>query len=216
MEQIPPQPTHPVVEHACEDDGDCHLIVNDPARAKLFMQRPNLDEAQMHDVTWIGSRFFTDTGGYYDSYRSSTPRDDWPYDSTRDAGLAQVASGGGYPSCRQWWADGGFDNTDGVSVLPFGKAPPDAIDALHRQLQVQPRWLLDQLELLDVADDYTVVLDTPAWPSPPARAALRCADVVVVTLEASARACADLRANDGRARAGPQDHRRRRERRPRP
>lgn len=29
-----------------------------PARAKLFMQRPNLDEAQMHDVTWIGSRFF--------------------------------------------------------------------------------------------------------------------------------------------------------------
>ena len=43
----------------------------------------------MHDVTWIGSRFFTDTGGYYDTYRSSTPRDDWPYDSNRDAGLAQ-------------------------------------------------------------------------------------------------------------------------------
>ncbi|HMM26111.1 MAG TPA: conjugal transfer protein TraG N-terminal domain-containing protein, partial [Pseudoxanthomonas mexicana] len=40
-----------------------------PARAKLFMARPELDEAQMNDVTWIGSRFFTDTGGYYDSYR---------------------------------------------------------------------------------------------------------------------------------------------------
>ena len=36
-----------------------------------------------------------------------------------------------------------------------------------------------------------MVLDTPAWPSPLARAALRCADVVLVTLEASARACAD-------------------------
>lgn len=76
-----------------------------PARAKLFMQRPQLDEAQMHDVTWIGSRFFTETAGYYDSYRSSTPREDWPYDSDRDAGLAQVPSGGGYPTCRQWWSD---------------------------------------------------------------------------------------------------------------
>ncbi|MFX5656426.1 conjugal transfer protein TraG N-terminal domain-containing protein, partial [Acinetobacter baumannii] len=48
-----------------------------PARAKLFMARPELDEAQMNDVTWIGSRFFTDTGGYYDSYRSSTARESW-------------------------------------------------------------------------------------------------------------------------------------------
>jgi len=77
-----------------------------PARAKLFMQRPNLDEAQMNDVTWIGSRFFVDSGGYYDSYRSSTARETWPYDNDRDAGLAQVASGGGYPTCRQWWSDG--------------------------------------------------------------------------------------------------------------
>jgi hypothetical protein len=37
----------------------------------------------MHDVTWIGSSFFTDTGGYYDTYRSSTPRDAWPYDAPR-------------------------------------------------------------------------------------------------------------------------------------
>ncbi len=27
-----------------------------PARAKLFMNRPTLDEEQMYDVTWIGSR----------------------------------------------------------------------------------------------------------------------------------------------------------------
>lgn len=78
-----------------------------PARAKLFMNRPDLDEAQMHDVTWIGSTYFVSTGGFYDTYRAKTPREGWAYDSTRDAGLAQVPSGAGYPSCRQWWSDGG-------------------------------------------------------------------------------------------------------------
>jgi hypothetical protein len=78
-----------------------------PARAKLFMSRPDLDDNQMHDVTWIGSRFFTDTAGYYDTYRAQTPRDGWTYDSDRDAGLAQVPSGAGYPTCSQWWNDAG-------------------------------------------------------------------------------------------------------------
>ncbi|GAD20420.1 conjugal transfer protein TraG N-terminal domain-containing protein [Acidovorax sp. MR-S7] len=66
------------------------------------------------------------TGGYYDSYRSSTPRDDWPYDSTRDAGLAQVASGGGYPSCRQWWADG----SNGLRARLLGQVDPSLLNRL--------------------------------------------------------------------------------------
>ncbi|VFR23929.1 putative membrane protein [plant metagenome] len=78
-----------------------------PARARLFMNRPDLDEAQMHDVTWIGSRVFLDTAGYYDTYRAQAPRDGWTYDNNRDAGLAQVPSGVGYPTCRQWWSDSG-------------------------------------------------------------------------------------------------------------
>ena len=77
-----------------------------PARARLFMDRPDLTEEQMHDVTWIGSRFFVDTPGFYDTYRSRSPREGWPYDSNRDAGLAEVPSGAGYPTCRQWWSDG--------------------------------------------------------------------------------------------------------------
>ncbi|MEI7181976.1 conjugal transfer protein TraG N-terminal domain-containing protein [Pectobacterium carotovorum] len=77
-----------------------------PARAKLFISRPDLDQAQMHDVTWIGSAYFVSTSGFYDTYRAKTPREGWAYDSTRDAGLAQVPSGAGYPSCRQWWNDG--------------------------------------------------------------------------------------------------------------
>ncbi|WP_339430151.1 conjugal transfer protein TraG N-terminal domain-containing protein [Pseudomonas taetrolens] len=75
------------------------------ARARLFMNRPSLSAEQMNDVSWIGSRYFVDSPGFYDRYRSNTPRNTWPYDANRDAGLAQVPGGGGYPVCRQWWAD---------------------------------------------------------------------------------------------------------------
>lgn len=75
------------------------------ARAQLFMNRPGLSDEQRNDVSWIGSRYLLDTPGFYDRYRSSSPRSAWPYDANRDAGLAQVPGGGGYPGCRQWWAD---------------------------------------------------------------------------------------------------------------
>jgi hypothetical protein len=78
-----------------------------PSRGRLFMNRPELPAAQMNDVTWIGSTYFLDTAGFYDTHRSRSPRPAWPYDATRDTGLAQVPSGGGYPTCRQWWSDGG-------------------------------------------------------------------------------------------------------------
>lgn len=97
-----------------------------PARAKLFMARPDLDEAQMHDVTWIGSNYFIGTAGFYDSYRSKTPREAWPYDSTRDAGLAQVPSGGGYPNCRQWWSDGG----NGLRARLLAQVDPSLMNRL--------------------------------------------------------------------------------------
>jgi len=111
-----------LAQEGADFSRDCY----GPARAKLFMQRPDLDEQQMHDVTWIGSRFFTDTNGYYDTYRSSTPRDDWPYDGNRDAGLAQVASGGGYPTCRQWWADG----SNGLRARLLGQVDPSLLNRL--------------------------------------------------------------------------------------
>lgn len=75
------------------------------ARAKLFMSRPELSDEQLHDVTWIGSNLFLTTTGYYDLYHSRTPRSTWPYDPVRDAGLAEVPSGGGYPTCQEWWSD---------------------------------------------------------------------------------------------------------------
>jgi len=77
-----------------------------PARANLFMNRPTLTEEEMNDVTWIGSSHFVSAQGFYDTYHSRTPRAAWPYDTARDAGLAEVPSGGGYPTCQQWWSDG--------------------------------------------------------------------------------------------------------------
>lgn len=94
----------PVLSQEVADfSNDCY----GPARAKLFMSRPILSDEQMYDVTWIGSRQFLNTPGYYDTYHSRTPRTLWPYNATRDAGLTQVPSGGGYPTCQQWWNDGG-------------------------------------------------------------------------------------------------------------
>jgi len=75
------------------------------ARAKLFMNRPALTDDQLNDVTWIGSQYFLDTAGFYDTFHAKTPLTAWPYDATRDAGLAQVDDGGGYPTCEQWWSD---------------------------------------------------------------------------------------------------------------
>ena len=94
-----------------------------PSRAKLFMNRPVLSEEQRNDVSWIGSGYFLNTPGFYDNYHSSTPRIAWPYDETRDAGLALVDSGGGYPTCRQWWADGGI----GLRARLLGEVDPDLL-----------------------------------------------------------------------------------------
>ncbi|MBN3849436.1 conjugal transfer protein TraG [Paraburkholderia sp. Ac-20342] len=110
----------PILSQEVADfSNDCY----GPARAKLFMSRPTLNGAQMYDVTWIGSRQFLNTSGYYDTYHSRTPRTAWPYNSTRDAGLAQVPSGGGYPTCQQWWSDGG----NGLRARLLEQVSPDLL-----------------------------------------------------------------------------------------
>lgn len=101
-----------------------------PARAKLFMSRPTLDKKLMHDVTWIGSHYFLNTAGYYDSYRSHTPRIAWPYNNNRDAGLALTNNGGGYPNCQQWWAD----HQIGLRARLVEQIEPDLISRFARWL----------------------------------------------------------------------------------
>jgi hypothetical protein len=94
-----------------------------PPRAKLYMNRPTLDEEQMYDVTWIGSRFFLNTAGYYDIYRAMTPREGWAYDSARDAGLTEVPSGAGYPTCSQWWSG----SRNGLRARLLGQVDPSLL-----------------------------------------------------------------------------------------
>lgn len=99
-----------------------------PARAKLFMSRPVLNGKQLNDVSWIGSNYLLNTAGFYDSYRSSTPRIAWPYNNTRDAGLALVNNGGGYPNCKQWWSDSSI----GLRAKIATQIEPGLIDRFSR------------------------------------------------------------------------------------
>ena len=78
-----------------------------PARARLFMNRPGLSEAELDEVNWIGSTFFMNTPGYYDYYHAKNPMKAWDYEPKRDAGLAKFDGAGGYPKCKQWWSDAG-------------------------------------------------------------------------------------------------------------
>lgn len=75
-----------------------------PSLARLKMRESNLKSAESTDVSWIGSQFFINTPGYYDTDRARSPRSAWPYNTSRDAGLFDAGTGG-YPSCKQWWSD---------------------------------------------------------------------------------------------------------------
>lgn len=90
-----------------------------PSRARFFMRQPDLGSVAdnpetLQDLSWIGSRYFLGTSGYYDTDYSKTPRTAWPYNATRDAGLPEVSGGGGYPTCKQWWSDGGIGLKDRI------------------------------------------------------------------------------------------------------
>ncbi|WP_110972525.1 conjugal transfer protein TraG N-terminal domain-containing protein [Pseudomonas huaxiensis] len=87
-----------LAQEVADFSHDCY----GPARAKLFTQRPSLSEGQMSEVSWIGSRYFLTASGFYDTYRAKAPRNAWPYDANRDAGLPATQSGG-FPTCSQWW-----------------------------------------------------------------------------------------------------------------
>ncbi|WP_397458515.1 conjugal transfer protein TraG N-terminal domain-containing protein [Pseudomonas asplenii] len=122
---------------------DCYA----KARARLFMDRPQLSEEQMNDVGWIGSRYFIDTASLYDRYRSSTPRNAWPYDTDRDAGLAQVPDGGGYPGCQQWWTD----SDRGLRIRLLQEVDADLLTRLSRWAGFMSREEVDDAVIRAIA-----------------------------------------------------------------
>lgn len=52
----------------------------------------------------VRSSYFLNTAGYFDTDHALSPHSTCPYNTSRDAGLADTGAGG-YPSCKQWWAD---------------------------------------------------------------------------------------------------------------
>jgi hypothetical protein len=127
-----------------------------PARARLFMKRPTLTEADMDEVNWIGSKFFMNTPGYYDYYHAKTPMKAWDYEPKRDAGLAQIEGAGGYPTCNQWWNDAGrglrarlVSQVDSKLLSNLGKwagflSQTEADDAMIRTLASPRQQALNQ------------------------------------------------------------------------
>lgn len=117
-----------LAQEVADFTNDCYAR----ARAKLFMTQPTLTDKQYLDVSWIGSKYFLNTSGYYSDgssgFRSHTPRTAWPYDATRDAGLAQTTGGGGYPTCTQWWSDG----SKGLRARLLAQVEPDILTKLAK------------------------------------------------------------------------------------
>jgi cellulose synthase operon protein YhjQ len=109
----------------------------------------------------------------------------------RHLGMQQSAKSGWATLAaeRQWWGQAALSNSDGVDLLPFGAASTPAMDTLQREWVLTPEWLRHQLDALEVPAGSAIFLDTPLWPAPLARQALAAARIVLIVLEASARAC---------------------------
>lgn len=77
------------------------------SRTQLFYASESLDADVARDTDWIGSHYFLNTPGYYDSFQSHRPVQGFAYDAARDSGYGTHPSQGGYPTCKQWWSAAG-------------------------------------------------------------------------------------------------------------
>jgi hypothetical protein len=96
-------PDKALLQEVADFSHDCYGA----ARYRFNNNMPNIDADQDYDTGWIGSLYFLNTAGYYDTLRSHKPRPSFPYNATRDAGLGLTTAGGGYPTCKEWWEAGG-------------------------------------------------------------------------------------------------------------
>jgi hypothetical protein len=87
-----------------------------PASNKFLREHPSIPPSQepiADNVSWLGSRFFMDTAGYYDSFRTDEGLQSFSYSVLHgDDAVSDGADGLGWPTCERWWSDG----TDGLRV----------------------------------------------------------------------------------------------------
>lgn len=88
-----------------------------------------------------------------------------------------------------WLGDAALENSDHVKFLPFGEIDLPGLDYLEQLCQQHPDWLAHQVRALGLATPSLILLDAPIWPHTLALQALRSADLVVVALDSSTRAC---------------------------
>ena len=81
-----------------------------------------------------------------------------------------------------WWGNSALENSAGVRLLPHGNPNADV-----NTLCQAPGWLNAQLAGLDLPTGSALVIDTPPLPAPLAMQAASCADVAVLTLDATVR-----------------------------
>lgn len=130
-------------QEVAEFSRDCY----GPARSKLFQSRPTLEGDEMNDVSWIGSRYFQTAAGFYDTYRSRTPRAAWPYSETRDSGLPEGPESSGYPTCAQWWSD----EAQGLRTRLLQQVDPDLRQRFGRWAGFLTREQVDESVIRAVA-----------------------------------------------------------------
>lgn len=63
------------------------------------------------NVSWFGSKYFLNTAGYYDTFRTDVGLKSFPYSELHgDNVVSDGADGLGWPTCKRWWED----STDGL------------------------------------------------------------------------------------------------------
>ncbi|EJK8888582.1 conjugal transfer protein TraG N-terminal domain-containing protein, partial [Salmonella enterica] len=109
---------------------------------RLKNSNPSLTDKTINSTGWIGSDYFMNTEGYYDTYTSKQPKKAWPWDEKRDAGYANTGDGG-YPTCKQWW----LDAKKGLKDRVLASMSPKVTNDLRRQVgkdweETALRWLV--------------------------------------------------------------------------
>lgn len=94
--------TDPILK---KEANEFYSFCFNPSFNKLSTELTNIPNDLINDVTWLGSSYYLNTPGYYDSFRSQNPQNDWTYDEQRDVGLTPGIGNTGYPSCKDWWND---------------------------------------------------------------------------------------------------------------
>jgi hypothetical protein len=97
------------------------------ARNLLFQQGRTITATDAQDVDWLGSEFFLNTPGYYDSFYAGRPVEGFPYQASRDQARPSTGPGRpGYPSCQEWWSD----STHGLYTRLHDQVEPGVWDSV--------------------------------------------------------------------------------------